>query len=186
MIEAVLSFVPPPSISQHVELFTCEADGKYSVGSITNLGSAKVTAAHVLTACDNPPKAQVYASNDIAIITRGTVNKCKNAAVGEPVLFVGHPVSGPSPIRATVDAGVVTQIEKSVVSQQKNGAESSFEGMSIATAYSATEGFSGGAVLSAIDHRIVGVISSQAGGGAWVIYTPIESICLRIANLNGE
>lgn len=172
----------------------------YSVGSKVRLGDAVVTAEHVVKGCastDTPIEA-VWSSQqrDFSILEVGDPGVCRNALEGEELLYAGYPgLDGRGRLRVRKDLSIDmevdtgTYVEKSpniwITDVSRGGLAKLLVGTYLGSHNFVRGGYSGGAVLSSVDGRPVGIISSGNTEGD-VLFVPIEDICQQINHLRNK
>lgn len=62
-------------------------------GTVTRVGDAKITAAHVVKGCIPSVEAIIFPEIDLAILEAAPMDYCRLADVGERVTFHGYPVT---------------------------------------------------------------------------------------------
>lgn len=169
----------------------CGPPNRATIGTSTKVGDAVVTAKHVVTACRGRLPAVMQSGDfaDYAILKAGSPGVCKDAEVGEAVLFAGYPATNAvtrKPLkeafnRLEMDAGVVTRKDVKVVSLDSQLLTVKVvEGLTETTANTLRGGYSGGPVVSAVDGRVVGVTNAAATDSTLAYFTPITLICDQI------
>lgn len=160
-------------------------------GTKTKIGGAVVTAAHVVENCGGELEAEYSnAEQDLAILEYGNPGHCKNAELGEVIIMAGYPATyrngrdkSHKNLPLEMEYGIVIQENMSVPMTNNNGVEPVevySEPMSAAATVNARPGYSGGGVYSALDGRLVGIISAQSGKGAVLWFIPIEDVCDKL------
>lgn len=172
----------------------CEADGTYSHATVTRLGSAYVTANHW---ADHPAcraakleVARKFPVEDIAILQPGSPGECRDAEIGESVVFVGWPtrpaVAGfPEEAALETDTGLVLAHDFPVA--MSNGIV--LFNTSTASSNKVRFGYSGGPVVSARDGRIVGIINAvgtRETGETYTAFTPVSRVCALLERINEQ
>lgn len=199
---AYVSVTAAPEVTSRddvfVAKFTC-ATGKPRKGSvmapskvatITKVGDAKITAAHVLEGCLKAPEAVFFEDLDLAIINPAKINSCRSALIGEPLTFHGYP--GTMRDRKTLRNSVVLETQEGFVISLDSGtflalnARGTLDALSghVRAATSTMRGgYSGGAVLSAVNGDFLGIISTSAAEGAQASFIPASTICEKMEQL---
>ncbi|MEP0316742.1 MAG: hypothetical protein ABJL57_11685 [Hyphomonas sp.] len=155
----------------------CLNDTKISTASITSVGEALVTVAHwaELPACAGQ---QSYTASsreyDIAVLKAAEPGECRNVEPGEGLVYEGFPGDG----------GQEAELEQDTGELVSTGFEFELEpgrlvkGLDVGTSSTVRAGYSGGAVRSKADGRLVGIIVGQNGN--YTAFTPIETVCAII------
>lgn len=160
-----------------------------SVGSEVRLGDAVVSVTHVVVGCNSDNYRAIYQNEntDIAIVQLGDPGECRNATIGEPVRYVGYPatytdggwrVSPNGAVDLEVDYGVVAEEDFSTYVLAPSGTRYiEMRGLTKASSTKVRGGYSGGAVLSEVDGRVVGLISASSSDRSTTLFAPIEDVC---------
>lgn len=184
--------LPPPS-APLVSHLACTAGLSDVFGTETRVGSLRLTALHVVEACSGTGlEAAPGSYHDLALGGAPVPPEdCRDASVGERVTFSGYPATtragraytAKSPPILERDAGVVTSaaIETAAfLSAHPEGTGKTLKGLSSATMTRVRAGYSGGAVSSAEDGRLVGIINAADTNYGIVYFTPVSAICNSI------
>lgn len=183
------------SLEADTTLLECATGRSRSVGTLTVVGDAEITARHVAVLC--PALSVEYlppASQDYAIVRAAPLPSCRDAEVGERVIYQGFPATGPSvvlrkrgePPPQETDKGVVKAVNVPVIAfgASVRGLEIQMvTGTTRATMTRVRPGYSGGAVMSAKDGRFVGIISSVNPSENLAYFTPVSTICSKIKEI---
>ena len=197
MLSPLIGFAAIKASAQSptAEPILADCGDHYRQGTITQIGAAKVTAWHVLLDCKTKPRA-AYPGNDLAVLELGDPGVCRNAAIGEAVIFVGYPagewrddddgMQTLFPIME-IDRGqvvVATRDVRSFINETDWVSKES----GVANAVKVRSGYSGGPVYSAEDGRVVGMTQAiradaKDGHPRLMTFLPVESICTRLEGL---
>lgn len=182
---------PIPTMNVVVEDFTCEVGRKkLYMGSQVRIDGSILTAAHVVRNCEKLSNAKYPVELDltvfdVAILKNNGLTECRDAEPLEPIIFIGLPMYN--------DDGMLYSISKKKKMNFVSGTVKSFGNlfrmskyedpeqffaydMSFASSQKDLEpGYSGGAVISHVDGRLVGIISAKDQNGSY--FSPISQIC---------
>lgn len=155
------------------------------VATVTRVGSAYVTAKHFSDseACRLGGLSVDLRDpvDDLAVISPGDPGICKDAEVGESVVYLGYPGTAKDGTALTIDA-VGMETDVGLVTHKNltgRAGGTTLPGIDVASSRWVRPGYSGGAVVSARDGRIVGIINAITGEGA-TLFTPITRVCRLI------
>lgn len=160
-------------------------------GTVSNVGNARVTAAHVVGLCDPNPWDRVSKELDLAVLTDGDPGECRNAELGEPLIYAGYPGTSRSgfpfetimDLRVEQDTGtLLIEAEDVPIIDVRSKSIVIMKGMSRGSSTKTRGGYSGGTVMSAVDGRTVGIIVASGGKGKATWFRPIETVCEYIEN----
>jgi hypothetical protein len=181
-----------------VSLLSCVKYGVHSVGTLTTVGVTQLTARHVAETCpglmyDASPKP----AQDYTIVKAAPLPSCRDAQVGEAVLFTGYPgtdlqgnkPADPRQVRVETDRGVVLETNRTIAAinlDRDNFGFKQVEGTTKATMTRVRPGYSGGSVISAEDGRLVGIINAINHNKKLVYFTPVSTICSKIEEITNE
>lgn len=180
--------VPPKSVeidTSILQMGACEAGGFTTVATIAKIGDAYVTAKHFANSSEcrtaGLPVDLHDPIDDISVIQAGDPGLCRDAVVGESVVYLGYPGSlkdGTIPPLS----GIVLEYDTGLVAEKD--ADIPMPGtllrkVDIATSRWVRPGYSGGPVVSARDGRIVGIINGISQEGH-TYFTPISRVCRLI------
>jgi hypothetical protein len=168
--------------------------GGHAVGTAAKIGDAVVTAKHVVIGCKGkiePAWSSSKPTNDISIITYGDPGVCKDAQVGDRLVYLGFPGRGengsvrhgPVQLIQEKDFGKVVELDVSIIAASHSKPYiRTLEGMTRAVHTRVRPGYSGGPVFSAKDGRIVGIVNAIANGDGEhsAYFTPISKVCAMI------
>lgn len=187
--------VGPPETPVTVSLLKCTKFGMQSVGTLTTVGATQLTARHVADLCpdlvyDVSPKPL----RDYTIVKTAPLPSCKDARVGEEVFFMGFPGTDqqgrryidPSDVRLEIDSGTVRETDRIIFAINMDPGNFGFkqvDGVTEATMTRVRPGYSGGAVVSAEDGRLVGIINAIKHEESLVYFTPVSTICSKIEEI---
>ena len=168
-----------------VQLGACQAGDATMVATVTRVGSAYVTAKHFSDseACSLGGLAVALRDpvDDLAVLQPGYPGICKDAEVGESVIYLGYPGTAKNgdtltigTVRMETDVGLVTH--KNLTGR---AGDIALPGIDLGSSRWVRPGYSGGAVVSARDGRIVGIINAITGEGQ-TLFTPITRVCRLI------
>lgn len=155
------------------------------VATVTRVGSAYVTAKHfsdseacLLGGLKVTLRDPV---DDLAVIAPGDPGICKDAEVGESVIYLGYPGTTKNGDPLTIDT-VGMETDVGLVTHKNltgRAGDVPLPGIDVASSRWVRPGYSGGAVVSARDGRIVGIINAITGEGQ-TLFTPITRVCRLI------
>lgn len=185
---------PPVKDPEGVLLGQCIAAGRTSQASATRVGEALVTAYHWAggEVCSKVIKgASHFPKHDISILQAGNPGECRDAKPGEPLTYIGYPgtrygvVLMDEDVVLEGDTGVLYIPDTNTRMQGASGPPTMLQHISVGSSSRVRGGYSGGAVLSGIDGRVVGIIN-----GVWVgqatVFTPISTVCKLIKEVQYE
>jgi hypothetical protein len=125
--------------------------------------------------------------DDIVVVTPGDPGICKDAELGESIVYLGYPgtaKNGDSLDMETI--GMETDVGLVLHKNLEGSAEgTALPGIDVASSRWVRPGYSGGAVVSARDGRIVGIINAVTGEGH-TLFTPISRVCRLITEATNE
>lgn len=189
----LLGTTPPPHSEVAVAPLYCLLDdGSVSAATITRVGDVQITAKHAI--CIGMeidyfgPKG-----SDLVIIQSGSMpSSCSDAEPGEPVLYVGFPGTNRDgepydiqPRDPERDVGSVKKLDHPLIAC---AADLSYcvavDGVTIGSSRRVRPGYSGGAVVSRVDGRLVGMIVAVASDGSVTYFTPISQICNALEEIS--
>jgi hypothetical protein len=162
-----------------------------SAATATKVGSAIVTAKHVVAACGGNLD---YAwssddGDDIAIIQYGDPGECIDAYPGEHLVFLGYPGTDVYGLSIKEDEDLILESDVGITENSNisvSATSSTFpyvnyiKGLTVAQATRVRPGYSGGPVMSAEDGRIVGIANAADRDGSAMYFTPISTVCKMI------
>lgn len=187
-----------PKLSAETIQLECAQSGSRSFGTLTVVGETELTAKHVATLC---PALQIdYISDltsDYAIVRAAPLPSCKDAEVGEEVIYEGYPGTTPGgygylqgqPFPKESDAGTVKRVGIPILafsSSRTSFGWNTVDGITEATMTRVRPGYSGGAVMSAKDGRLVGIINAVNRRDNLAYFTPVSTICSKIEEITHE
>jgi len=162
-----------------------------SIGSLSSIGDARVTNAHVVAGCAPNPWDRVSKSKDLAVVTDGDPGVCRNAELGEPLVYAGFPGTNTNGIpfrsyqdlKLEQDEGTLTVSSEDVPLINPRTLEVQLvKNLSRGSSTYTRGGYSGGSVISKRDGRTVGIIVASGYGGKVTWFQPIETVCEYIEN----
>ena len=172
-------------------LYCFLSDDTISVATVTEVGDLRITAKHALC-----PGMEVDflgpEGSDLAIIASGPPPaSCKDAEIGEPLTYAGFPgtrkdgshygyVARPPELDKGVSA--LPNVGFSACSNDGTYCEA-FDGVTVGSSGWVRPGYSGGAVVSQEDGRLVGIISAVSNDGRATYFIPISQICTALEQI---
>lgn len=159
--------------------------------TVTRVGNLELTAKHAL--CPSSKPAYVGPnSSDLAILKPGPAPaSCKDAKPGEAIAYTGYPATqtngtpwGLSVRPAEKDRGqaAVSGLSFEACTEDQKVC-SKLTGMSLGTSTQVRPGYSGGAVTSLEDGRLVGIVSAVSADGQFTYFVPISEICKALEEI---
>lgn len=162
-----------------------------AIGTTTVIGTAHVTAKHVVTGCEGtlPSVWSSPEGHDIAIVKYGDPGVCKDAEIGELLVFSGwpgskldgEPISNNRDFYLEVDTGVARESGMNVrVGKPDFPYYEDLKNVYRADTSRIRGGYSGGPVRSLRDGRIVGILNASSSDRTLAFFTPISTVCKMI------
>ena len=157
------------------------------VATMTKVGDAEITAAHVVRGCLDGPKAVMFEDIDFAIVNPGKINSCRAPYEGELVKFHGYPSTkrdnktARSKVLLETQEGFVTSIDRSSFFAFSNdGTLNLLTGHIWAWSDTVRGGYSGGAVMSVDTGDFLGILSTASVEGKRASFIPADIICEKM------
>lgn len=185
-LTAACATAPGPKSPVEVSRLACETPSGASYGSSVQVGRVSLTALHVVSRCPSVVPEATF--GDLAILSGGTLSSCEDVKAGESVILRGFPASSPrgkfyrSPadIRPEFDTGSVVKTNVALLARDDAAGLVRIEGLTAATSSLVRKGYSGGAVVSAADGRLVGIINAKGSNDPIAYFTPVSAICRHL------
>lgn len=176
----------PPYGKTVVYLGECKGPEGGTLATITQIGSAQVTAHHWAGGGACTPFTQSYVhfpEYDISVVQAGDPGVCRDAELGEPLGYVGFPgtdLSGKPVTQSAVegDTGFVLVKGGSITLGNRAGSPVVLQNVDFGFSTRVRPGYSGGVVVSLKDRRAVGIINGV--GALTTVFTPISTVCKLI------
>lgn len=172
-------------------LYCFLSDTTVMSATATRVGDLELTAKHAL--CPSSKPAYVGPdSSDLAILKAGSSPpSCKDAEPGEAVAYTGYPAQQTNgtpwgmavrPAEADTGKAAVAGLSFEACTEDQKVC-SKLSGMSLGVSTRVRPGYSGGAVTSLEDGRLVGIISAVSSDGQFTYFVPISEICQALEEI---
>jgi len=159
-------------------------------GTITKVGGAVLTAAHVVTPCVEEVEGHVFPEIDLAILTTDVIEDCRAPYPGEIVEFWGFPGTD---LQGNIletqvpekTVGTVDVIDKDVTALKADlsGFQTYKHQTFVFPIPNVRPGYSGGAVTSLGGEQFLGIISTAGRSFPEATFVPADVICSKMESV---
>lgn len=179
-----------PHGEAQVERFSCPTSKSKVFGSTVSVGSATITAAHVVEDCLSNDEVVSFPEIDLAILKPAKLTSCRAPRVGEKVVFQGYPTTrkngkpfstiGARRFETTI--GTVAEIDRTInmIDPRTRSITSVTRHAFVDPIPYVRSGYSGGAVTSLETGEFLGIIATGSTGLKLGSFVPAAVICEKM------